>query len=75
MIKTIVVKEPETEIEREKEIKPCEKPAATLVKSWAKKMAQGRATIIPVFVGGVWRLQVPRGNKRVLTVQVDQKKN
>ena len=71
MIKTTVVKEPEIETET----RPAEKPAATLVKSWAKKMAQGRATIIPVFVGGVWRLQVPRGNKRVLTVSVDQKKN
>lgn len=71
MAKTLIVSEPEAE----KEIRASEKPAATLVKSWAKKMSQGRATIIPVFVGGVWSLQVPRGNKRVLTVPVDQKKN
>ena len=50
-----------------------DKPAKTLIKSWGKKMAQGSAVIIPVFVGGSWSLQVPRGNKRVLQFQVDNK--
>lgn len=29
--------------------------------------------MIPVFVGGAWSLQVPRGNKRVLRVNVTKK--
>ena len=49
---------------------PQDKPAATLVKSWGKRMAQGQARVVPVFVGGSWTLQIPRGNKRVLTVKI-----
>jgi hypothetical protein len=37
-------------------------------------MASGHAVVIPVFVGGGWTLQVPRGNKRVLRVNVPGKK-
>jgi len=54
-----------------------DKPATSLLKAWGKRMSQGTASIIPVYVGGSWTLQVPRGNKRVLTVPVDDisKKN
>ena len=52
-----------------------DKPAKTLIKAWGKKMAQGSAVIIPVFIGGSWTLQVPRGNKRMLQFQVGNKKN
>lgn len=51
-----------------------DQPAPTLLKSWGKRMAKGSATMIPVFVGGSWTLQVPRGNKRVLRVNVPKKK-
>ncbi|MBI3550699.1 MAG: hypothetical protein HY078_16810 [Elusimicrobia bacterium] len=54
--------------------KDVEKPANTLLKSWGKRMAKGSATIVPVFIGGAWTLQVPRGNKRVLRVNVPNKK-
>jgi hypothetical protein len=37
-------------------------------------MANGRAVMIPVFVNGNWTLQMPRGNKRVLRVNVPAKK-
>lgn len=47
-----------------------DKPAPTLLKSWGKRMSQGQAAVIPVYVGGNWSLQIPRGNKRVLTVKV-----
>lgn len=47
-----------------------EKPARTLLKSWGKRMSRGKAAVIPVYVGGSWTLQIPRGNKRVLTVKV-----
>ncbi|MFA5140048.1 MAG: hypothetical protein WC728_12520 [Elusimicrobiota bacterium] len=47
-----------------------EKPADTLLRSWGKKMSLGKAAVIPVFVGGSWTLQIPRGNKRVLTVKI-----
>lgn len=46
-------------------------PAPSLLKSWGKRMAKGKVPMIPVFVGGAWSLQVPRGNKRVLRVNVN----
>lgn len=46
------------------------RPASTLLKAWGKRMAKGKATVIPVYVGGSWSLQVPRGNKRVLRLNV-----
>ena len=45
-------------------------PAPSLLKSWGKRMAKGNVPMIPVFVGGAWSLQVPRGNKRILRVNV-----
>ncbi len=50
-----------------------DKPAKSLLRSWGKRMAQGNAAIIPVFVGGAWTLQIPRGNKRVLQLPVSIK--
>ena len=47
-------------------------PASTLLKAWGKRMAKGNVPVIPVFVGGAWTLQVPRGNKRVLRVPVKE---
>jgi len=49
------------------------RPATTLLKAWGKRMAKGKATVIPVYVGGSWSLQVPRGNKRVLRLNVPGK--
>ena len=51
-----------------------DKPAASLLRSWGKRMSQGEAAVIPVFVGGAWSLQIPRGNKRVLQLAVTRKK-
>jgi len=51
-----------------------DRPASTLLHNWGKKMADGHAAVIPVFVGGGWTVQVPRGNKRVLRVNVPNKK-
>ncbi len=45
-------------------------PASSLLKSWGKRLAKGNVPVIPVYVGGAWTLQVPRGNKRVLRVPV-----
>ena len=50
-----------------------DKPAKSLLRSWGKRMSQGTAAIIPMFVGGAWTLQIPRGNKRVLQVPVSIK--
>lgn len=52
-----------------------DKPAASLLRSWGKRMSQGEAAVIPVFVGGSWTLQIPRGNKRVLQLAVSRKKS
>ena len=50
-----------------------DKPAKSLLRSGGKRMSQGNAAVIPVFVGGAWTLQVPRGNKRVLQLSVSVK--
>jgi len=54
--------------------KAANRPANTLLRAWGKRMAKGKAVVIPVYVGGTWTLQVPRGNKRVLRVSVPGKK-
>jgi len=39
-------------------------------------MSDGKAVVIPVFVGGSWSVAVPRGNKRVLSLSIQgAKKN
>lgn len=50
-----------------------DRPAASLLRSWGKRMSQGSVAPIPVFIGGTWSLAVPRGNKRILQVAVDMK--
>lgn len=50
-----------------------DKPAKSLLRSWGKRMSQGNAAMIPVFVGGAWTLQIPRGNKRVLQLPISIK--
>ena len=52
-----------------------DRPAASLLRSWGKRMSQGSVSPIPVFIGGSWSLAVPRGNKRILQVPVDMKKS
>ena len=58
----------------EKATKPSERPAATLLKSWGKRMSDGKAVVIPIFVGGAWSVAVPRGNKRVLSLSIPNAK-
>lgn len=48
-------------------------PAPTLLKAWGKRLSKGNVRMVPVFVGGAWSLQVPRGNKRVLRLNVGPK--
>lgn len=48
-----------------------DRPAASLLKSWGKRMSRGSVSPIPVFIGGSWSLAVPRGNKRILQLPVD----
>ena len=48
-------------------------PSASLLKAWGKCMQKGNVRMIPVFVGGAWSVQVPRGNKRVLRLSVNPK--
>lgn len=52
-----------------------DRPAKSLLKAWSKKMSKGTAIMIPVFVGGKWTIQVPRGNKRILQVPVKPSRN
>lgn len=51
-----------------------DRPAASLLRSWGKRMSQGSVAPIPVFIGGTWSLAVPRGNKRILQVAVEMNK-
>ena len=45
---------------------PQDRPSRRMLKIWAKRIAGGQASTIPVFVGGAWTLNIPRGHKRVL---------
>lgn len=54
--------------------KVADRPAASLLRSWGKRMAKGKVPVIPVYVGGNWILNIPRGNKRVLRLTVPGKK-
>lgn len=49
--------------------------AKSLLKAWGKRMAKGQAQVVPIYVGGQWTLSVPRGNKRVLRINVPSKKS
>jgi hypothetical protein len=48
-----------------------DRPAPSLLKSWGKRMSQGGVSAIPVFIGGKWSIAVPRGNKRVLQLAIE----
>ncbi|PCI36496.1 MAG: hypothetical protein COB53_09415 [Elusimicrobia bacterium] len=48
-----------------------DRPAASLLKSWGKRMSKGNVAAIPVYVDGKWSIAVPRGNKRVLQFAID----
>lgn len=52
-----------------------DRPAKSLLKNWGRKLASGRAEVVPVYVGGEWTFQIMRGNKRVLQVPVKFGKN
>jgi len=60
---------------REKEEPIVDRPAASLVRSWTKRMSQGGVPMIPVFIGGSWSLAVQRGNKRILQFSLTDKNN
>ena len=47
--------------------------APSLLKAWGKRMSKGNVPMIPVFVGGAWSIQMPRGNKRILRVKIQGK--
>lgn len=48
-----------------------DRPAASLLRSWGKRMSAGSVAPIPVFIGGTWSLAVPRGNKRILQLPIE----
>jgi hypothetical protein len=37
---------------------------------WAKKLADGRAKSVIIYVGGQWSVSVQRGNKRMMRVNL-----
>lgn len=45
-------------------------PSAAMRKRWAKKIAEGKSKPIIVYVGGQWSLNVVRGTKRIMRVNV-----
>jgi hypothetical protein len=51
---------------------PKEKPSRRMLRNWAKRIAQGEARAIPVYVGGSWSLQIMRGKKRRLQLELGQ---
>ena len=55
---------------KQTEVLELDEPSAAMRQRWAKRIAAGTAKPIPVFVGGVWSVNVQRGNKRILRLQV-----
>ncbi|MBI5595675.1 MAG: hypothetical protein HY928_06240 [Elusimicrobia bacterium] len=45
-------------------------PSAAMRKRWAKKIAEGTARPVMVYVGGQWSMNVQRGTKRVMRVNL-----
>ncbi len=41
------------------------------LRKWSKSISRGEAMAVPVFAEGKWTLQVMRGNKRTMQVEVD----
>lgn len=57
-------------VKRQAEVLELDEPSAAMRQRWAKRIAAGTAKPIPVFVGGAWSVNVVRGNKRILRMQV-----
>lgn len=45
-------------------------PSAAMRKRWAKKITDGKAKPVMVYVGGQWSMNVQRGTKRVMRVNL-----
>jgi len=50
-------------------------PSRRMLKNWAKRIAQGTVKPIPVYVGGAWSLQIMRGKKRRLMLELESIEN
>ena len=49
---------------------PREQPSSRMLRNWAKRISQGTAHAIPVYVNGSWSLQIMRGKKRRLHIEL-----
>ncbi|MFA5140528.1 MAG: hypothetical protein WC728_14965 [Elusimicrobiota bacterium] len=47
-----------------------DKPSTRLMTVWGRRLRNKQAAVIPVFVGGKWTYQIPRGPQRVMTLRV-----
>ena len=45
---------------------PQDRPSRRILRTWARRIKNGEANTIPVYVGGSWSLQIMRGHKRAL---------
>ena len=45
-------------------------PSAAMRKRWAKKITEGKVRPVMVYVGGQWSMNVQRGTKRIMRVNV-----
>lgn len=57
----------------EAEALPADRPSNRMLRTWAKRIRNGDAVTIPVFVGGAWSLQILRGHKRILQLSLTRK--
>lgn len=57
-------------LEESEELK-ADTPSAGIRRRWGKRLAQGKAKPVLVYVGGQWSLNVPRGNKRLMRISLD----
>lgn len=46
-----------------------ERPSRRLIRTWGRRIAQGKVKGVAVYVNGGWSFHIPRGNRRVISVK------
>ncbi len=47
-----------------------DRPSRRMMNTWSKRLRTGKATPVPIYIGGSWSMMVLRGNKRVMQLSI-----
>ncbi|MBI3299164.1 MAG: hypothetical protein HYZ75_13430 [Elusimicrobia bacterium] len=47
-----------------------DRPSRRMMNTWSKRLRTGKATPVPIYIGGSWSMMVVRGNKRVMQLNI-----